>query len=261
MLRPRHKIINKSENAWKTNPFSLFPPFQASFSSVSSSFDYFLSQQEQQYHNIKQSPPYYQQDYSQGQQQSSLEIFSDILFSPNRHYDFEPPITQFKEEKPFFNESLPPTPGTTISEQDQDILFESSSSDELAILSLRSNSDPQISNHSNLSTADANPILPSFQETYQIKNDQLEDLGLKMDEDCYNVASPHQSVTAFHHPHNLHQSILQENGYGFQQHTESQYMPSNNFYQQYEPQIGMVSYPLNKYFLKLQLNKFYSLLN
>lgn len=165
-----------------------------------------------------------------------------------------PPITHFKQENPFLSESHTPTPGTSV--EDQELLFETSSTEELGLLSLRSSSDPILATTSRQASSVFQPIaqrtqassdlslcpssiLPSFQDTYQIKSSQLESLGLKMDEDCYNVAAQHQSVAVFHNQHSMHHN-MHGHGYGFQQHTESQYMPSNTFYQQYEGH-GVVS--------------------
>lgn len=133
----------------------------------------------------------------------------------------------------------------SIADQDQDLLFETSSTEELGLLSLRSNSDPTLAANTRLQQPQlltaprpstsvdvaGTSTLPSFQETYPVKFNQLATFGLKMDEDCYNIASPHQhqSVTVYHHGHhqNLHHSH-----YEFPQHAaSSQYMtPGVGFY-------------------------------
>jgi hypothetical protein len=126
-----------------------------------------------------------------------------------------PTITHFKEE-PAFSSTNPHTPINPQSvEQEHDLVFESSSSEELGLLSLRSRSDPTLSNVAVVSgqqqqptsmdesidipcsqasvDLDPNNLLPSFQDTYQIKYNQLADFGLKMDEECYNVVGAHSS--------------------------------------------------------------------
>lgn len=252
--------------------FHVFVSLQASFSSISPSFDYLLSQQNQQSHHYQQSPT----------QQQSQEQYSDFLLSPNQpqrayldqtHHSnsssdtlvgieedsstnlLQPPITHFKEEAPFLSESHTPTPG--ISEHEQDCLFETSSTEELGLLSLRSSSDPVLSANSRQASlqniqrpqtsadllAGVNPILPSFQETYQIKYSQLASFGLKMDEDCFNAAAQHQSVATYHHPHPHHQALHHSHGYGFPQHPESQYIQSSgSFYGQPYESHGMVRF-------------------
>lgn len=246
---------------------------QATFSSVSPSFDYLLSQQQSTF------PQHYQQQ----QQQTHQDSYSDFLLSPNqphratyleaqaRHSNsssdtlvgieeeasniLQPPITRFKEEAPFLCESHTPTPATSASEHEQDCLFESSSSEELGLLSLRSSSDPVLSANSrqaalqnvqrpqtSVDLSGINPILPSFQETYQIKYSQLANFGLKMDEDCFNAAAQHQSIAAYHHHPHPHQALHPGHGYGFQQHPESQYIQSGSFYTQPYEGHSLVSY-------------------
>lgn len=158
------------------------------------------------------------------------------------------PITRFKEEAPFLCESHTPTPATTDQDQEQDCLFESSSSEELGLLSLRSSSDPVLSANSRQSALQnlqrpqtSADILPSFQETYPIKYSQLANFGLKMDEDCFNAAQ-HQSIAAYHHQH-PHQALHPGHGYGFQQHAE-QYIQSGSFYSQPYEAHALVNYNL-----------------
>lgn len=60
-------------------------------------------------------------------------------------------------------------------------------------------------------TEDVDSALPSFQETYSIKYNQLASLGLKMDEDCFNPGSGYHAssvITAYqpHQPHHHHAS-------------------------------------------------------
>lgn len=119
---------------------------------------------------------------------------------------------------------------------------------ELGPLTLRSSSDPSIPLHAFQSrqqaenqqrpSTSASP-LPSFQETYSIKYNQLASLGLKMDEDCYNMASPHHPATAYHHGHG--HAITHHPHYEFSQHGTPHYVPPGGFYPQpYEPH-AMVS--------------------
>lgn len=73
---------------------------------------------------------------------------------------------------------------------------------------------------------DVNPILPSFQDTYQIKYNQLADFGLKMDEDCFNVAGGHATGQAGNYQQGHHAAPYSN----FQAHSE--YMQNvGNFYQ------------------------------
>lgn len=195
---------------------------QSSFTSVSpSSLDYLLQQQQQQ-----------QEELINHQQQSLQHLessFTDILFSQNQqerafieqqaqHSNsssdtlvgieeetsqdlLTPTITHFKEEPPFLHTNPhTPTNPQSVGEQESDLIFETSSTEELGLLSLRSSSDPTLANTSQRPSAseirsaaelqlDANSLLPSFSDTYSIKYN-LSDFGLKMDEDCcFNVAS------------------------------------------------------------------------
>lgn len=173
-----------------------------------------------------------------------------------------PTITQFKKEPEFT--SNPNTPTNPTRSDNEDILFETSSTEELGLLNLRSSSDPSLSTNSRQTIStnlqrpqessdlqDNNPILPSFQEIYpNIKYSQLADFGLKMDEDCFNIATAHpQSVAAFHQQHQQthNQSIHQGNpSYGFQAHNEPQYVQNTgSFYSQSFDSRGMVSYLVN----------------
>lgn len=212
-----------------------FPP-QSTFSSVSpSSLDYLLLQQQQ-----------HQEELISQQQQSLQHLessFSDILFSQSQqdrafieqqaqHSNsssdtlvgieeetsrdlLTPTIRHFKEEPPFLHTNPhTPTNPQSVGEQDSDLIFETSSTEELGLLSLRSSSDPILSHTSQRQAAtdtrpqtsdcQLDPILPSFQETYPIKYNQLSDFGLKMDEDCgFSVAThtPQQQAYQQGHQH------------------------------------------------------------
>lgn len=155
-----------------------------------------------------------------------------------------PPITHFKEEPLFLTNPHTPTNPRSV-EQEQDLIFESSSTEELGLLSLRSSSDPTLSNTSrqpletsniqrpqtSANVLDVNPILPSFQDTYQIKYNQLADFGLKMDEDCFNAGGVHaSSVATFNHPQGHHHQAP----YGF--HSQAEYVQNaaGFYHQQYD---------------------------
>lgn len=251
-----------------------FLPFimQSSFTSASPSLDYLLLQQQQQ-----------QEELISQQQQSlhNLETsFSDILFSQNQpgrsflehqaqHSNSSsdtlvgiedeqssdlliPTITNFKEEPAFATNPHTPTNPRSV-EQEHDLIFETSSTEELGLLSLRSSSDPTLSNtvarQQPLEEAvdiqrpqttvdlDPNPILPSFQETYPIKYNTLADFGLKMDEDCFNVIAHPSNVVAYQqHQHGQHHA----GPYGFSTHSE--YLQNvGNFYQHHYESHSMVS--------------------
>ena len=153
-----------------------------------------------------------------------------------------PTITQFKEEPPFLTHPHTPTNPRSV-EQEQDLIFETSSTEELGLLSLRSSSDPTLANTSrqpvesspaagvniqrpqtSADLLDTNPILPSFQDTYPIKYNQLADFGLKMDEDCFNVAGHTTGVANYQQGHHA-------TPYGVFQ-THSEYLQNvGNFYQ------------------------------
>lgn len=248
-------------------PFTL----QTSFNSASPSLDFLLLQQQQQ-----------QEELINQQQQSlhSLESsFSDILFSQGQqgrafieHQTAQhsnsssdtlvgieeeqssdlliPTITHFKEEPAFSTHPHTPTNPRSV-EQEHDLIFETSSTEELGLLSLRSSSDPTLSNtvaQRPLEEAvniqrpqtsvdiDPNPILPSFQETYPIKYNQLADFGLKMDEDCFNVGGGHSGnvAAAYQHQHAQHTTP-----YGFA--SQSEYLQNvGNFYQHHYESHSMV---------------------
>ena len=248
-------------------PFSLTLDFiQSSFSSVSPSLDYLLLQQQQQ-----------QEELINQQQQSlhNLETsFSDILFSQNQqgraflehqaqHSNSSsdtlvgieeeqssdlliPTITNFKEEPAFSTNPHTPTNPRSV-EREHDLIFETSSTEELGLLSLRSSSDPTLSNTASRPPLEeavniqrpqttVDPILPSFQETYPIKYNQLADFGLKMDEDCFNVGAHPSNVAAYQqHPHAQHPAAP----YGFTTHSE--YLQNvGNFYQHHYESNSMV---------------------
>lgn len=184
--------------------------------------------------------------------------------------------------------------------------YDRSTPEDLGLLTLRSNSDPTIALHSlhqsrahqqpqqqpqqpipNVALTDISqnvPVqsqsqshptnaisipdssLPSFQDIYQIKYNQLETFGLKMDEDCYHMAQPQQNNMAYHHhghghnqphPHQQppqqhsahlhhhqqqhqpqHQHVMHQEQFDYQPNNSQQFM-SSNFYP-YEQQ-SMVS--------------------
>lgn len=234
--------------------------------------DYLLLQQQQQ------------QEELISQQQQSLQhlesSFSDILFSQNQqeHRAFieqqaqhsnsssdtlvgieeetsqdllTPTIRQFKEEPPFLHTNPhTPTNPQSVGEQESDLIFETSSTEELGLLSLRSSSDPTLShtsqqrqttNESRPQTSvdlqlDANSILPSFQDTYPIKYNQLSDFGLKMDEDCGFSVATHSQQQAYQQGHH-HGGTPYGGGHhhhGFGNPSHSEYIQNvGNFYQQH----------------------------
>ncbi|CAO1317440.1 unnamed protein product [Diamesa serratosioi] len=266
----------------------LLQPQQTSFSSVSpSSYDFFLSQHQQQ-----QQDQLNLLEHHHSQNQHNLQSFSGIAYSPSyldhqaQHSSsssdtlvgieedeqtsniLSPTITQFKKEPGF--SSNPNTPTNPSRSDNEDILFETSSTEELGLLNLRSTSDPSLSTNSrqtistNLQRPQASsdlqensPILPSFQEIYpNIKYSQLADFGLKMDEDCFNIATAHpQSVAAFHQQHQQahNQGIHQGTpSYGFQAHNEPQYVQNTgSFYSQPFDSRGMYASPQDTYSLPL----------
>ncbi|XP_058820055.1 probable nuclear hormone receptor HR38 isoform X2 [Topomyia yanbarensis] len=142
-------------------------------------------------------------------------------------------------------------PRTQTTGPEQDLLLDTSSTEELGLLTLRSSSDPVLASsarqqqpqaHHHLiqqqqqpqrpgprqipstevagGTSGVNPILPSFQETYPIKYNQLANFGLKMDEDCFKIAaSPHLQNVSYGHQSYGHHTAVQQAHYEFQQHT------------------------------------------
>lgn len=154
------------------------------------------------------------------------------------------------------------------SDTEKKLFFDRSTSEDLGLLTLRSNSDPTIALHSlqqsrlqqqnTVALTDisqnvpvqtqinhpANTVgipessLPSFQETYPIKYNQLENFGLKMDEDCYNIAQSHQNNMNYHHGHQHQHHVMHQEHFEYQQ-NPTQFM-TPNFYP-YEQQ-SMVSF-------------------
>lgn len=148
-------------------------------------------------------------------------------------------------------------------------------SEDIGLLSLRSSSDPTIALHCfqsrqqalRASEASANVAinssdqsaaaaaaallhssLPSFQETYSIKYNQLSSLGLSMDDDCYNVASPHHQTAGsnYHHGHGHHPAAFsQEHFNEYQQHSGPFMNPNSGFYQYDQGSTTMVSIKKN----------------
>lgn len=181
----------------------------------------------------------------------------------------------------------PQPPPTTIGDQDKKIFFDRTSSEDLGLLTLRSSSDPTISLNclqsrqqptqpqpqssdsaltdisQNLQTPsaqstsqlaanaanllDPQSILPSFQETYSIKYNQLASFGLKMDEECYNIAAAQHHADINYHAHghghahahgHQHTHMQHPHQYDYQPNTSQFASPS--FYP-YEQQQSMVS--------------------
>lgn len=165
--------------------------------------------------------------------------------------------------------TIQPHHPTVDTDQAKKLFFDRDSED-LNLLTLRSNSDPTIALHSlqrarlqqqhNCGLTDISqnaPVpsqtnqpsaalldssLPSFQETYPIKYNQLETFGLKMDEDCY-MAQNHQANINYHHGHGHQHHVMHQEHFEYQQ-NPSQFM-AQNFYS-YEQQQQMVSFLLNE---------------
>lgn len=144
-------------------------------------------------------------------------------------------------------------------------------SEDIGLLSLRSSSDPTIALHcfqsrqqalrgsetsanvtinsSDQSAAAAaaallHSSLPSFQETYSIKYNQLSSLGLTMDDDCYNVASPHHQTAGsnYHHGHGHHPAAFSQEHFNEYQQQSGPFMnPNSGFYQYDQSSTTMVS--------------------
>lgn len=239
---------------------------KSSFNSASPSLDYLLfqqqqeeliNQQQQSLHNLETS--FSDILFSQSQQGRSFiehqaahsNSSTDTLVGIEEEHSSDlllPTITHFKEEPHFATNPHTPTNPRSV-EQEHDLIFETSSTEELGLLSLRSSSDPTLSNtssrpshkesvnvqrpHTN-ADLDPNPILPSFQETYPIKYNQLAEFGLKMDDDCFNVgAHPSNMAVASYQQHQHpqqsygfpgHSEYLQNVGSFYQHHYESQSM-------------------------------------
>ncbi|KAL9706568.1 hypothetical protein quinque_010086 [Culex quinquefasciatus] len=150
----------------------LLQPQATSFSSVSS-FDYLLSQQqnhpEQSYHQLgsfgSPSSSHLQPSHPQQQQQLSPELL--------------PTSQQLDKLAELF---APPPSSQTPTVESESYLDQTQHSN--------SSSDTLVGYEEN-----------PFQDTYQIKFNQLANFGLKMDEDCFKIAaSPHhQSVAYGHH--------------------------------------------------------------
>ncbi|XP_053692129.1 probable nuclear hormone receptor HR38 [Sabethes cyaneus] len=182
---------------------------------------------------------------------------------------------------------------TQPAEAEQDLLLETSSTEELGLLTLRSSSDPVLASSARqqqpqhqhpaiqaqqqqphpqrtggprqlrstdiAGTSSTNPILPSFQETYPIKYNQLASFGLKMDEDCFKIAaSPHhQNISYGHHGYGHHAAVQQPH-YEFQPHNTAPATQYNNptsggsfyspTYDQHAPTYGAVT-PQDSYSL------------
>lgn len=144
-------------------------------------------------------------------------------------------------------------------------------SEDIGLLSLRSSSDPTIALHCfqsrqqalrtseasanvSISSSDQSAAaaaaallhssLPSFQETYSIKYNQLSSLGLTMDDDCYNVASPHHQTAGsnYHHGHGHHPTAFSQEHFNEYQQQSGPFMnPNSGFYQYDQSSTTMVS--------------------
>lgn len=159
------------------------------------------------------------------------------------------------------------------SEQEKKLFFDRSSTENLGLLTLRSNSDPTIALHSlqqarqqqqlqqqqqqhsagltdisqnvpsqtnqptpSAAAAIAESSLPSFQDIYPIKYNQLETFGLKMDEDCYNLAQTHHHANInYHHGHGHQHHAMHQEHFEYQQNPQ-QFM-SPNFYPYDQPSM------------------------
>lgn len=176
------------------------------------------------------------------------------------------------------------------SEQNKKLFFNRDSGEDLNLLTLRSNSDPTIALHSsqrsrvqqpqhsialtdisqntptvpsqanqpNASTLDS--TLPSFQETYPIKYNQLETFGLKMDEDCY-MAPTHQANINYHHGHGHqhHHVPMHPEHFEYQQ-NPSQFM-TQNFYPYEQQQMVSEHLSCSQYFCSTLPFHFYVLIS
>jgi nuclear receptor subfamily 4 group A member 2 len=170
------------------------------------------------------------------QQDQHSNSSSDTLVDTRAESIGETLLSSFKEETfTKLPEELPST-STTPGDKD-DLLFDTSSNEELGYLSYRSSSDPSLASTSrqpilpqarSSTTAptlpEASSTLPSFQETYPIKYSQLANFGLKMDEDCFNMGSSQlqQGGTAAAY-HTTHHQNLHHSQYDFQQHGQVHY--------------------------------------
>ncbi|XP_055600540.1 probable nuclear hormone receptor HR38 isoform X2 [Uranotaenia lowii] len=154
----------------------------------------------------------------------------------------EPSLTDLPD--PF---STPGPSRSQTTEPDQDLILETSSTEELGLLSLRSSSDPVLASSARHPQLQQNPlqlihqqsrtgprpnpsteepsgsglsvILPSFQETYPIKYNQLASFGLKMDEDCFKIAaSPHHQTVGYGHHSYGHHGAVHQGHYEYTQH-------------------------------------------
>lgn len=190
---------------------------------------------------------------------------SETLIGNNSQFGSTDNITSNTILSPYREDNYRSSASSTTPTSIDDFLERSSTSaEDIGILSLRSSSDPVIALHclesrqavreeltaSQLDEQNlAHSSLPSFQETYSIKYNQLSSLGLKMDEDCYNVASPHHpGVATYHHGHGHHpQTYHQEHQYDYQ--TNVQFATPNTTFYPFE-QPGMVS----KSFLEQRAN-------
>lgn len=213
---------------------------QQSLQSLESSFSDILFSQSQQGRAFLDHQTQHSNSSSETLVGIEEEQSSDLLI---------PTITSFKEEPAFATNPHTPTNPRSV-EQEQDLIFETSSTEELGLLSLRSSSDPSLSNTASrqpleeavnirrpptAADLDPNPILPSFQDTYQIKYNQLADFGLKMDEDCFNVVGGHSSnIVAYQQ-----QQAQHPGAYGFPTHSE--YLQNvGNFYQHHYESHSLV---------------------
>ncbi|KAJ6646680.1 putative nuclear hormone receptor HR38, partial [Pseudolycoriella hygida] len=249
---------------------------QASFNSVSS-FDLSSSSQQHQYcfdpstfgsQNLDLFPEivFPQQQSQQPQTSQSTYLLdtnrltvqslhsnssSETLIGNNSQFGSADNVASNSILSPYRDENYRSSASSTTPTSIDDFIDRTSSSGEnIGILTLRSSSDPVISLHclesrqreeAAASQSDeqnlAHSSLPSFQETYSIKYNQLSSLGLKMDEDCYNVASPHHSAATYHHGHGHHPQAFHQDQYDYQ-HSNVQFATPNTAFYPFE-QSGM----------------------
>lgn len=273
----QHQIQNQDlqnlQYSYDTSSLDLFPeiifPQQASFHSNTSSNTTAVADTTTTATTNSQLPNRLTAAQSQHSNSSS-----ETLIGSHSHFGSTDSIVeqqrqqQFKQEDYLSSDTASTNPGSCQSSVND--FFERSTSEDIGLLTLRSSSDPTIALHSfqsrqqslreeplgqqqnNITEQTAASILhsslPSFQETYSIKyNQQLSNLGLKMDEDCYNISSPHHptSVSSYHHGHGHHPAAFNQDHYAdYQQHTGTgQFMTpaAGSFYQYDQATSNMVS--------------------
>ncbi|KAG4079417.1 hypothetical protein HA402_008109 [Bradysia odoriphaga] len=231
----------------------------------------FTQQQQQQQHQSQQQPQTSHSSYSLDTNRLTVQSLhsnssSETLIGNNSQFGSTDNITANTILSPYREDQYRSSASSTTPTSIDDFLDRSSTSaEDIGILSLRSSSDPVIALHClesrqavreelTSSQSDeqnlAHSSLPSFQETYSIKYNQLSSLGLKMDEDCYNVASPHHpGVATYHHGHGHHpQTYHQDHQYDYQ--TNVQFAtPNTAFYPFEQPGMYGPNVPQDSYSL------------